>query len=689
MSTSRINVIMFQLPSPEFTTDKYWGNFPWGAAMLKAMAHKEGLSELFSIEILSTEIANHAGDDFLIEYLSEQRPDVLCATLYLWNAERSLYIAAQLKQRLPKLTFMVGGPEVCEDSTYILNHPAIDYGCIGEGEDAFVAMLRTIGGEHKEPGLPGTFCRRDGITTLVSGRSAIEDLLRLPSPLEVDLDLKNAPVVSYETMRGCPCSCSYCMTGTVSWRTLPAARVVADLTRLKALGVKKVWLSCSNFLLHPDFFAICDELARVNHDRQMSLACCCYAEQVSEDHARALRASNFTVVQTGLQTVNAPTLKSIDRPPFNEERFVAGLSRLGQYGIDFLVDVIVGLPGETSTEIDTTIALLEKHRIKKYRLFRLRLLPGTQLRKEAARYGIVYSDAPPYHIVKSSTLSETEIEVYSNKGWGQDLREPCFDYVTAVVTSAAVGETAPDRECLSVPPVIQTIHGLRISGRIDHKRAIDTVGRRLAANIVLHFSNLDQSLTALAGLTGAIWTISPHTCLKPIFAVRSSADLERVNQAGRHLSDWRIRKKTIIKDASLTIPAGSFADFTIYDRFHIDSSEKAEQLPRSSSPKLLITFSPDLDMVEKITAMKVLNTLDKEVQFEVLSDYVLRSLCKENHVTPPLNSILPPVELGCSITIGEEGDFRQILVQTNATKLELGKLQLVCLKAIGQCGPNP
>ena len=225
MGIAKKKIILFQLPYQEFNYTKQgskWGNTPWGAAMLKAMAHQEGLTEIFDIEILPTDVVDRIGDALLIDYLEALQPDILGATLYLWNSQRSLYIAEQLKARLPNLLCIVGGPEVHESSTYIVDNTAVDFACIGEGEEVFVAILRAIAEGSLPAPLPGLLWKQHGRIMPCYGQGCVSDLDRIPSPLHMGIITpRNESIVSYETTRGCPCTCSYCVAGAIPWRTFP------------------------------------------------------------------------------------------------------------------------------------------------------------------------------------------------------------------------------------------------------------------------------------------------------------------------------------------------------------------------------------------------------------------------------------------------------------------------------------
>src|SRR5262245_57453807 len=130
---AKLRVLLMQLPVPNNPAT----NVPLAAGYLKAHAHACGLLDRAEIDILPRTLADSAGDALLVEAIAARRPELLGISLYTWNSERSLAIAARVKARLPGLLIVVGGPEVQRDNDWVLRHPAVDVAVIGEGEQTF------------------------------------------------------------------------------------------------------------------------------------------------------------------------------------------------------------------------------------------------------------------------------------------------------------------------------------------------------------------------------------------------------------------------------------------------------------------------------------------------------------------------------------------------------------------------
>ena len=160
-------VLLLQLPVPPLGSQAVRGNVPLAAAFLELYARRHGLEEHFRIEILPPESADVLGDCGLLEAILERQPWLVGFTCYLWNVERTLWIAGRLKQRQPQLKVVLGGPEITADDMPILlrlgrsgdaqpQRPSIDYAIFGEGERCFADLLAAARDHrHNAVDLPG------------------------------------------------------------------------------------------------------------------------------------------------------------------------------------------------------------------------------------------------------------------------------------------------------------------------------------------------------------------------------------------------------------------------------------------------------------------------------------------------------------------------------------------------------
>jgi hypothetical protein len=214
---TKLHVLLMQLPVPNNPAT----NVPLAAGYLKAHAQARGLLGRIEIDILPRALADHAGDALLVAEIVARRPDVLGISLYTWNSERSLAVAARVKVQVPNVLVVVGGPEVQRDNEWVLRHPAVDVAVIGEGEQTFCEILQivdcTLQIERVNPQcamcnlqlVPAlAFRNTDGDLIFTPERVPLNDLAPLPSPYLLGY-LEPSQILMVEISRWCPYSCGF------------------------------------------------------------------------------------------------------------------------------------------------------------------------------------------------------------------------------------------------------------------------------------------------------------------------------------------------------------------------------------------------------------------------------------------------------------------------------------------------
>lgn len=407
-----MKALLIQLPFPQHSLQKQWGNIPLAAGYLKAACHKMGLLEKADIEILNERDSNLAGDAKLIDIILSKSPDILGFSLYCWNSIRSLFIAKKIKRKLPHTRIIVGGPEATAESTYLLNNPAIDIGCIGEGEFTFAEIISHILEEKNDfENINGIFFRENGKITITPPRTIAKTLDMIPSPYLLGIiNPKEYDRMWIETKRGCPFKCTYCYEGRRPLRFLPLSVTEKELELAVKLGIKTVIFLDSSFNTSPNFEKICRIAERVNKKRKCIFIAALNPESITENTASMLKRCGFSAVEIGLQSTNPAVLKNINRPA-NLKKFIGGVNVLRRKGIGSVIDVIIGLPGDSLKTFKETIMFLKHNRlISHVTVFPLQILPGTKLEREKNKYGIKHRKEPPRLVIKTDSLSESDIE---------------------------------------------------------------------------------------------------------------------------------------------------------------------------------------------------------------------------------------------------------------------------------------
>src|SRR5947209_17271929 len=138
---NRRSILLVQLPIPPLGPAPIRGNVPLAAAYLKLYAESKGLGAFYDIALLPAPEANTLGDQALVAALAARVPWLVGFTCYVWNIERTLWIAHELKRRRPGIRIVLGGPEITADNAWVLQTLDYDFAVIGEGEQTFANLL--------------------------------------------------------------------------------------------------------------------------------------------------------------------------------------------------------------------------------------------------------------------------------------------------------------------------------------------------------------------------------------------------------------------------------------------------------------------------------------------------------------------------------------------------------------------
>jgi radical SAM superfamily enzyme YgiQ (UPF0313 family) len=413
----KLRVLLIQLPVPNNPDT----NVPLAAGYLKAHAQARGLLERVEIDILPRALADNAGDALLVDTIVKRRPELLGISLYTWNSERSLAIAARVKAQLPSLLVLVGGPEVQTDNDWVLNHPAVDVAVIGEGEQTFVDLLWLWSNDRPRhevylplEDIPGIAYCHEGAVHFTSDRVPLNDLSVIPSPyLAGYLNVPNDGILMVEVSRWCPYTCSFCLYGRsmgtkLGNRYFGLERVLAEIGWGREQGIKRIHFVEANLNLVPLFWPLMLALEDLNYDRQMTFYAELRGEHLTEEVVIALDRANVRYVEVGLQTANLTALKASLRRT-DLRKWAAGTRRLYAHGIEVYLDVILGLPADDEAGIAETLDFIQREELGSYDVFTLQVLPGTAVRQQAAQYGLHFQERPPYYVLGTSTFSFSDL----------------------------------------------------------------------------------------------------------------------------------------------------------------------------------------------------------------------------------------------------------------------------------------
>ena len=440
--TQRRSIQLVQLPIPQPGLEPAKGNVPLAAGYLKMYARHCGLEEFYDIDIFPPRFANTLSDCGLVEEILARDPWMVGFTCYLWNIDRTLWIASRLKERRPDIQIIVGGPEITADNAWVLQSRAIDFAAIGEGEQTFSELLGVLR-EHRLPPNPiaGLYVSPyagiereqakqsqrsldDGtlkvlapfihnadvgapIGALPTFRQPLPSLDVISSPyLAGIIDAADEELLLLETIRGCIFKCKFCYYPK-SYDDLyfvSKEKIIANLQYARERGVKEVVLLDPTLNQARNFAEFVTLLSEQNPDHQWQYFGELRAEGINSDIAKLLRDANFTEVEIGLQSIDPLTMELMDRKN-NMKAFERGVKAMMDVGIKVKVDLIIGLPGDTPESVRRGMKYLSDTGLySSMQVFTLAILPGTAFRQEATMHKLDYQSRPPYYVIKTPTI---------------------------------------------------------------------------------------------------------------------------------------------------------------------------------------------------------------------------------------------------------------------------------------------
>jgi len=345
--------------------------------------------------------------DDVLEDIMAYDADVIGFSCYLWNIEKVLYIAENIKKIKPETIIVLGGPEVSYEVEGLLErNPSVDYVILNEGEERFSELLKALDGQLSLESIDG-LAYRTGDRISVNPPEEYVNLNDVPFAYSGE-ELKDR-LVYYETSRGCLFRCAFCLSSLEKGvRTAALEKVEKDLLRFTEMGIKVVKLVDRSFNCNLSRATkLLDIIRRLPGDTVFH--CEVNPELVNDDFIRALDGLEKRLqFEVGIQSTNPDTLREISRTP-DVKRALEGLKKLKATGIKLHVDLIAGLPYENFESFGHSFDNVYNLCPQEIQLGFLKLLKGTRLRKDASKYGIVYRSKPPYEILYNNDISYKEL----------------------------------------------------------------------------------------------------------------------------------------------------------------------------------------------------------------------------------------------------------------------------------------
>ncbi|HZR07110.1 MAG TPA: radical SAM protein, partial [Myxococcales bacterium] len=370
---------LVQLPVPPPAALAATGNVPLAAGCLGVAARVHGLTRRVRIEVVEPSATDALGDTLLADLIARDEPELVGFSLYLWNSERSLHLAREVKRRSPRTRVLVGGPEVCADNAFVLGQAGADVAVAGEAEETFARVMTAMLDGASPAGIPGVAVRGPfGFSAFAPQPAASFALTDYPSPYLEGLVPVEAQRSTYvETVRGCRSHCTFCFYPRSSsvLRSLDVPHSAGLIAALRDRGAREVVFLDPTFNHRPELEPLLDALIRENASRSLTFFAEVRAEGLTKPLARKLKQAGFDRLEIGLQSVRKETLKRVRRGG-SPEKVAEAARMLHDEGIELLVDLIVGLPGDTPDDVLRGMDFLDANGLAaEAQVFPLSLLP--------------------------------------------------------------------------------------------------------------------------------------------------------------------------------------------------------------------------------------------------------------------------------------------------------------------------
>ncbi|MEI6309431.1 MAG: B12-binding domain-containing radical SAM protein [bacterium] len=360
---------------------------------------------------------SYQSDADILEALERARPWLLGWSTYIWNIKRALALSRAIKERIPSLMILLGGPQAGHPSAarrLLEENPAIDGVICGEGEIALAGTLRYLSTPAILPPPPGlTLRQKDGTLRMGGVAPLLPTLGRTNSPILTGvLELKDqcGHFLSLQTYRGCPNACPFCGWGPKRIRLFPLETVMEELRT--AFAETRVE---SGFFLDADFFLFPDRAkAILQFLAEQSPETGWFFEgnllHIDREAVDLLSRFPHALVGIGLQSSNPEVLRRAKRPT-DLPLFRRLFRELRRHAprLSLSLGLICGLPGETLESYFDSLEFALTLRPGSISPSMLILLPGSAYFENPAAYGIVAGGPPDYTVLETDLIPHREM----------------------------------------------------------------------------------------------------------------------------------------------------------------------------------------------------------------------------------------------------------------------------------------
>lgn len=391
-------------------------------AVYSLRAYAAGKCERYKEEIGIAEYTINQPLDQILMDLYKRKPEVLCFSCYLWNIEYVEQLVAELGKIMPQTDIWLGGPEVSYHASHMLEQFPQVYGIMrGEGEETFLELAEFY---HNNSGKKPEQCEkvqrlkeivgitfRDGEEIIETADRNVMDLSKVPFVYE-DLDVFKNKIIYYESSRGCPFSCSYCLSSIdkcLRFRDLelvkkelqffidheiPQVKFVDRTFNCKHSHSMEIW----SYIKEHD-------KGKTNFHFEVA------ADLLNEEELNLISTMRPGLIQLeiGVQSTNEQTIKEIHRTmKFSQVTEVVNRVHAAK-NIHQHLDLIAGLPFEDYNSFHKSFCDVYALRPEQLQLGFLKVLKGSYMEEKTKDYELLYQNRPPYEVLSTKWLPYSDV----------------------------------------------------------------------------------------------------------------------------------------------------------------------------------------------------------------------------------------------------------------------------------------
>ena len=365
--------------------------------------------------------------DACLQDLYRRKPDVIGFSCYIWNIESIRSLAADIRKLLPHVPLWLGGPEVSYDARKVLQDMPFITGVMkGEGEETFAQLVRYYVDNGTEDPADCGKVRGQGLSRLTgltyrgpdgaitdTGIRPVMDLSRIPFSYDcIKLEELEHRIIYYESSRGCPFSCSYCLSSIDKQiRFRNPDLVKEELLFFLNAGVPQVKFVDRTFNCKKSHAMAIWRWIQEHDNGVTNFHFEIAADLLGEEEMELLAGMRPGLVQLeiGVQTTNVQALEAIRRKTdIDEIRRITSRINAGR-NVHQHLDLIAGLPYEGMESFRKSFDDVYSMEPEQLQLGFLKVLKGSYMEEKAPDYGLVYSSTPPYEVLSTRWLSYDRI----------------------------------------------------------------------------------------------------------------------------------------------------------------------------------------------------------------------------------------------------------------------------------------